>query len=247
MSKYKKMIIGTIAIIILVIIGNKIIRLTNHDETQDNNITEKNSVKYQDNSSVEKLKEEYKYTGSNDIYEINTELDGRKVINVKADINYRVAFCGLIKNDKPSFQEIDSIFEENYPTESGIWIRQNDREKTLKYLNNNEYMNSVYVINSNGYLEVKQEKNPTEYDKNIETLINGDNQYIIAISSVCYMIEPVSGEIVDNPYNEFEEYQTYEYFTDENKALIAISENKENKMTKEEIFISIIDLFDLLK
>lgn len=247
MSKYKKIIICIVLVILFVIIGSEIIRFANYEESNDSNVVEESMIMYKDDLNLEELKEEYKYTGSNEIYEINTESDGRRVINVKADINYKVAFCGLIKNDKPNFEELDFIFQEKYPTETGIWIIEKDREKILEYLNKNDYLNSVYEINENGYLKVEQEKSATEYDEKIETLISGEKQYIIAISSVCYMIEPVSGEIVDNPYNEFEEYQAYEYFTDENKTLITISENKENKMTKNEIFISIMDLIDLLK
>lgn len=236
MNKYKKKIIGAIILIVLIIIAGNII-------SKKQNETNNDKEEKQSNTTIEELKEEYKYTGSQEIYEIDTELNGRQVIKVKASINYKVAFCGLIKNDKPNFEEIDSLFEKNYPTENGIWIIEKDREKILKYLNNNKYTNCKYEINENGYLQINQKvENVTSYDKKIETLINSEKQYIIAISSICYMIEPVSGEIVDNPYNELDQYQTYEYFTDESKMFISITENKENKMTKEEIFKSIIDL-----
>ena len=59
------------------------------------------------------------------------------------------------------------------------------------------------------------------------------------------MVDALTGNIVDNPYNELEKYQTYEYFKDENKMITFITENKENAMTNNEIFNSIIDLMNL--
>lgn len=249
--KYKRILITIL--IVAVILGVVIVKIqkkqTSSEMLQpqsDYNEMKETSVMYQDDSNLEELKQEYKYTGPNNIYEINTESDGRKVINVKASMNYKVAFCGMIKNEKPNFDEIDTLFKDNYPTKSGIWILEKDRERVVEYLNNNEYTNSIYETNSSGYLKIKKQENSTDYDRNIEKLINGENQYIIAISSVCYMIEPVSGEIVDNPYNEFEEYQTYEYFVDENKIFISITENIGNKITKDEIFESIIELVNVI-
>ena len=186
-------------------------------------------------------------TGESEIYKVETECDGRKVINVKPSVNFKVAFAGMIKNSKPNFQELDSIFEANAPTQKGIWIKKQDREKILTYINNNENLNCNYEINNEGYLQIVPSKNMSTNDQNIEKLINGDKQYIFCISSVCYMVDAVTGEIVDNPYNELEQYQTYEYFKDEERMIIFITENKENKMTQNEIFESLLELinFDL--
>ena len=56
------------------------------------------------------------------------------------------------------------------------------------------------------------------------------------------MVDVVTGEIVENRYNDLEEYQTYEYFQDGDKIIIFISENLENRMTNDEIFDSLIEL-----
>lgn len=197
------------------------------------------------NSTLEQLKEEYKITGQDDIYQIETENDGRKVITVKPTIEYKVAFCGMIKNSKPELSEINTIFEKNNPIENGIWIKSGDREKILQYLNNNQFTKSKYQIDNNGYLRIIQGNDVTNIDKKIQDIINGDKQYIICISSLCYMIDTVTGKIVDYPYNELEEYQTYEYFKDENRMIIFITENKNSKMSDDEIFESIVNLINL--
>lgn len=201
-----------------------------------------NSTMYDENSTLQELKEEYKITGEDAIYEIKTENDGRKTINVKADINYKVAFCGMIKQSKPKFEELDSIYEQNIPNKSGIWIKTSDYKKILSYLNNSEYLNAKYKISEKGYLQISESNNQTQYDKQIEKLINGEKQYIINISSTYYMVDPVTGEIIDNPYNELDEYQTYDYCNDNDKTIIFISENENKKLSEDEIFNSIIDL-----
>lgn len=183
-----------------------------------------------------------KLYGSDNLYEIDTENDGRKVITVKTDISYKVAFCGMIKKEKPNFEELDSIFKNNYPSLSGVWVYSVDRERVLNYLNNSEYLQSEYIIDENGYLKIKEINNQKEYDKEIEKIINSNNQYIISISSICYMIDPVAGQIIDNPYNDLEKYQTYEYYKDDNKLIIFITENKENLLTNNDIFVSLMNL-----
>ena len=78
---------------------------------------------------IEELKEEFNATGADEIYEVQTEYDGRKVLAVKPSINYRVAFAGMIKKAKPEYSEVDKIYEENMPTENGIWVE--DKEKDV--------------------------------------------------------------------------------------------------------------------
>ena len=208
-----------------------------------NNKEPKTNVTQSQNKEVEELKQEYKMTGDNEIYNVETEYDGRKVLTVKPSINYKIAFTGMIKNTKPDLKEVDSIFESTSPTKAGIWIKKENREKILTYLNNN--LNNEYKINNEGYLQIKEVDNPKNEDKKIEKLINGDKQYIFCISSVCYMVDPVTGQIIDNPYNELEPYQTYEYFKDKDRMIIFITENEEQKITQNEIFESILELIEL--
>ena len=250
--KYKKIFvfIASIIAVIIILIICKGIKVNRSNNTQEENVEYKqeyeemkaNSLMYKQDSTLNELKEEYKITGPDDIYQVNVENDGRKVINIKPSVEYKVAFCGMIKSSKPEFYELDDILKKEHPSQNGIWIREVDRERILQYLNNNEFLNSKYEIDNLGFIKVAQEKDKTSIDEQIQKLINSNKQYLLCISSTCYVVDTVTGEIVDNPYNEFEEYQTYEYFCDENKTLLFITENKESKMNNSEIFESIIQL-----
>lgn len=135
MKDYKKDIIILIIVLILVLIF--VINQTNNNKNQENDkqnnynvidnykTTEEieknylnnkdNSVIYQDSSTIEQLKEEYKIEGDTSLYQVETENDGRKVINVKTSLNFKVAFAGMLNDKMPNLQEIDSIYDEKYP------------------------------------------------------------------------------------------------------------------------------------
>ena len=110
-----------------------------------------------------------------------------------------------------------------------------------------EITNSEYEINENGYLKIKNKNNQNENDKKIEKVIKGDKLYILRNSSVTYIVDEVTGEILDYNFEEMDQYQTYEYFEDNNKMIIFINENKEKQMSKKEIIQSIIDLMQKLR
>lgn len=239
MKKIIKIIIPILVFVIIILLFNS------KNRNQNNTDTAKELQDGIQNEEIEELKQEYNMTGDNEIYNVETEYDGRKVLTIKPSVNYKVAFAGMIKKSKPEFGELDSIFESNSPTKTGIWIKKEDRKKILKYLNNNEYLKCQYEIDEQGYLKIDENSRETYYDQKIQNLINGDKQYVICISSVCYMVDPVTGKIIDYPYNELERYQTYEYFEDEKRTIIFVTENKDSKMTKNEIFESIIDLIEV--
>ena len=193
------------------------------------------------NATLEMLRDEAKIYST---YQANTEKE-QKILNVTPKTEYEIAFSGMVKGSQPEFSEIDSIVEKFHPNRNGIWIKEEDREKILKYLNNNELLKSKYQIDEDGFVKVEEENSKTDIDKKIQNMINGDKQYLFCISSTCYNIDSITGEIVDNPYNELEKYQTYEYFKDNDKMIVFITENQNNVMTENEIFRSIIDLIDL--
>ena len=146
----------------------------------------------------------------------------------------------MIKNSEPKLSEIDDILKNNHPKYAGIWIFEKDRKNVLEMLK--EITNSEYEINENGYLKIKNKNNQNENDKKIEKVIKGDRLYILRNSSVTYIVDEVTGEILDYNFEEMDQYQTYEYFEDNNKMIIFINENKEKQMSKKEIIQSIIDL-----
>ena len=123
----KKILIIISVLIILIIVGllfigslNKQFEVYNNIET--NNIyteLDKNEVQYQENTTVEDLKKQTSITGDDEIYEIQKEYDGRKVLTVKASIKYKVAFAGMIKKSAPKYDELDNILKQNLPKYAG--------------------------------------------------------------------------------------------------------------------------------
>ena len=181
--------------------------------------------------------------GDTNIYEVQTDSSNKNVIVVRADIKYKIAFAGMIKKSLFSMSEADEIFSENYPPKSGIWIENNSRNEFLDILDNSGLFNSAYNIDESGYLILKNKDNINNNDEILQNAIDSNNQYIISISSTCYIIDDITGEIMDYCYEKMDNYQTYEYFENENNKLIFITENKENKLTEKEIIDSVISLF----
>ena len=233
----KKIIITFMIFAILItgtIINNKLEIKEEQSQNSDESVLDNETAKIQD------LKEEYKMTGDNELYEVQTEFDGREVPVIKSGINYKVAFAGLIKKSEPAFNELDEIFEQKYPVQSGIWIEDNSREKILEYLNEN--LQFQYEIDEEGYLKIKKEQGQTHKDIKIKKLINSEKQYIFSLSSVYYMIDVVTGNVIDNPYEELDRYQIYDYVEDTDKMIIFITQNSNKIYSQEEIFESILDL-----
>ena len=212
---------------------------------QKNNINSyirKNQIENQENITVDEIKRETGINANSNIYEVQQDFDGRKVVAVKDNIKYKVAFAGMIKNFKPNEDELDEILNENNPEKNGIWVNKQSRSKIID-LFNNDYVNSEYTINSDGYLCIKSKNNQNNIDKKIESIINGNKQYILDISSVCYIVDDITGEILDYNFEKLDKYQTYEYFENENSVIVFVNENTDRQLTDKEIFESLIELF----
>lgn len=258
MKKNKKIILVTILVILTIVIILAVKSLNKRKEKKsdtdidmDTNTIEyindiyteinKNEIEYQENTTVEDLKAQTGVTANNEIFEIEEEYDGRKVLTVKPSLKYKVAFAGMIKNSIPKMNEIDKISEESLPQYTGIWIEKSSRNKILQLVNG-ENTNSKYYIDEQGYLKISQKNNQNENDKKIENAINSGKQYILDVSSICYIVDNVTGEILDYNFEKMDKYQTYEYFNDDNRTIIFINENSSNQLTKKEILESIINL-----
>ena len=248
MENNKKVIpfIIIVFLIILIIVFTLLQYKKNKDESNiiETNIFEevnKNQISYQENVTVDELKNEIGATGNTDIYEIQQEYDGRNIITVKANVKYKVAFAGMIKSSTPKMEELDEILNENHPKENGIWVEKQSRDKILDIFNNDK-VNSKYIIDDEGYLKIQDKNNQNETDKKLERIINGNKQYIIDISSVCYIVDDVTGEILDYNFENMDKYQIYEYFEDNDKMIIFVTQNKTNILTDENIFNSVIEL-----
>lgn len=246
--KNKKVIILVVLLImfvaILVLLFNKRIQKDNNQYNfeQYGEQVDKNQIEYQPDVTVEEIKNEIGATGNTDIYEVEQEYDGRNILAVKPSIKYKVAFAGMIKNAKPSMSELDNIMEEKLPHKTGIWVEEKSRDKILEIFNDGD-VNSKYLIDDDGYLKIDRKNNQNDNDKKIEKIIKGKKQYILDISSVCYIVDDITGEILDYNFENMDKYQTYEYFEDKDKYIVFVTENSTNVLTNLEIFESIIKLF----
>ena len=249
MKKKQKIIISLVIVLFIIATIIVICYLNKSNNNSDNEVDfinsyreiDKNQVAYQDDVTIDELKNDIGATGNTEIYEIQQEYDGRNVLAVKPDITYKVAFAGMVINSQPTMEELDDIFNKNAPAENGIWIEEESRDKVLEFFNGDS-TESDYAIDNEGYLKVQNKNNQNDIDKKVENIINGEKQYILDISSVCYIVDNLTGEIWDYNFENMDKYQTYEYFEDNDKMIIFITENTNNLLSNSDIFNSIIEL-----
>lgn len=242
----KKYILLAIIVIIIIssifFINNKNKNVENEDNTIKQSIDEINETSTLNSIDEQKIEEIQKDLGYNNIdsqmYEIKQEYDGREVITIKPTIQYKVAMAGVIKNGKPEFSELDKLLEQA-PKKSGIWIAKNSREKILNILK--DVTNGQYVVDNDGYLNIKSEENLNEIDLKIKNTINGKKLYAIDINKITYIVDEVTGAIEEYPFEEMDPYLPYELFETENATLYVITPNTYKKLNVENIIEEIIN------
>ena len=250
MNKKKILVIVLILILILVI---GIIVITNNlnkeKEGNTNNTNtanlevpdveiDKNQVDYNNNATVNELKDFTGASGDTELYEVTTEYDGRQVLKIKDNKQYDVAIAGIIKQEKPEFSEIEEL-KKNAPKKPGIWVSEKSRTNFLNLLNNQT--NSKYKFNEEGYLEIEDKSSQNNIDKKLESLISGSKLFAIDISGTDYTIDSVTGEIVENPFEQLDPYQAFDYVANDNSYIIIVTTNKEKSLSNKEILNSIIE------
>lgn len=205
-------------------------------------VKETESVEEPDNGEEqEKIKEMINNQGieaNANIYEIGTEYDGREVLVLKPEIQYQVALAGLLKKGKPEPSELDEILEKA-PKHTGIWVEEDSRTGVLKILK--KITNGDYEIDEEGFLIQKENWRKNKYDKKIEKILSESKLYIIAIKSTTYLVDEVTGEIQEYPFEEMDPYDEYEYFESNEKKMFIISENEKGKINQEEVFKNILE------
>ena len=163
-----------------------------------------------------------------------------RTTSVEQSDKYEVAFTGMYANENFDFDDVDNFVEENNPTKMGIWVKEQDKEKFLKLIESET--ESIYDIDEEDYLYIKNKDKQNENDKKIEEKINGNKLYMFSVSSTCYIIDEVTGEILDYCFEDMDQYQTYEYFESDDRCLIFITENKNEILSNNEILTSILNL-----
>lgn len=226
---YKK-IIPIIIICILIIIIIAFITSNSHEDVVDVNNTTNNEIKY-DTNIIENIKNEINSTADTNMFQVETEYDGRPIIQIKPEIQYTTVLAGIIENKKPEESEIEEILKKA-PTETGVWISEQSRENFLNLLSKNNINN--FSIDDNGYLKIDKTSNDNS-SKQLENMINSEYLYIIDMSGTCYMRDDVSGEIIEYPFEEMDPYQLIEPFSDENNIIFVMTTNSESLMSDEEM------------
>lgn len=213
--------------------------IVNEENKIEENSADKNQIEYQNSTTIENLKQETGATGDSDLYEMRVESDGRKVLTIKSSITYQVALAGMLKQEKPTKQELTSIISDG-PTKNGIWIEKSSRNKFLELLKGNT--ESTYKINENGYLKLEKQNNPNQNDKILQKLIKQDKQYCIQIKESSYIVDEITGEIQENPFEQIDPYQTYEYVQYNGNYVISLNSNKQGLLKNNEIMQSLLEL-----
>ena len=248
----KRKLVITIAIIFIIIsifcIARYIIvnnkneiqnKENNQTENWDNQYSEvdKNDINYNNTDDVEKLKEQMGLTAPSDIYEISEEFDGRKTLNVKAEILYKTAFVGIVNQEKPEMENLDKVFETKYPTRSGIWISERAREKIVKILNEN--LQTKYSVDTDGYLNIADNFKQNEKKKKIEQIIKSNKKIILDICDFDYEVDNVSGEIVEYPFSQLGD--TIDIVNNNEDKILVISESKIENVSNNDIIENLTD------
>ena len=236
----KKLCITILLIIVILVLIFFIIKLTNKNNPKlpiTYNIQEE--VKEEDTKKVEDMASNLGLEADKDLYEIAEEYDGREYVRIKPDIQFNTTMAGiLLNNQEPEFDVISEILKQA-PTEYGIWIEKTSQEKFLEILKT--FTEGNYAINEKGYLIQEENSKMNKYDREIKKMITSNNLYIIDISSKYYILDEVTGEVVENPFEDMDPYTPYEMLASENKEIYFISENEQGKVNQEEALKEILE------
>lgn len=192
---------------------------------------DKNQVEYNNTATIDELKENAGIQGNNDIYDVKQEYDGRKTLAIKSSVQYKVALCGFLQNEKFELTQIDKIINEKAPKNTGIWITENSRNDIKKLLE--QIAKNEYEI-KDGYLTIKNSNNKNDFDKVLKKYINSDKLVVLAKTGDIKMVDDVTGKIEDYPFEKMDEYQSYDYVSDNGNYIISLAKNENNKIKNEE-------------
>lgn len=246
MKNRKYIIIGVI--ILIIIVGLIIFFATRSSDEVLNNSKQENVANISNNTEddviteeeikeVENIKNEINATGDTDIYQVEEEYDGRKILQVKPEVQFDVDLAGIIKASMPQEDEITELLGKA-PSNNGIWISEQSRESFSNLLRNNNIDN--FAISNEGYLQIDDNAKNSDAINKLINMINSDKLYIINMTGIAYERDYISGEIVEYPFEDMDPYQVLEPYQKENKIILEITTNKNKKLTEKEILETII-------
>ena len=245
MKNKKYIIIGLVVIVVILIVAlivffsRKNNENVNNAETENvvNENTENNTnivdqnIENQNPEEIENIKNEINATGNTDIYYVDEEYDGRKILQVKPDVQFDVDLAGIMKNSKPEENEINELVGKA-PTNNGVWISEQSREIFSNLLKNNNITD--FNISDEGYLQIDNSRNNDMANK-LVNMINSDRLYIINMTGIAYERDYISGEITEYPFEDMDPYQAIEPYQKDDKIILELTTNKMKELTENEI------------
>lgn len=258
----KKIYIAIIIILVLVIIGG--IAFFNKDEENKQNIVENNisddnilqnilsnttdenivvenelldEVESKDIEEIKNMQSQINSTANPNIYFIDKEYDGRKILQVRPVIQYEVDLAGILKNEKPEENEIGDLLR-NGPKKNGIWISEQSRQDFEDLLKNNNINN--FYISDDGYLQTDGNVED-ELATKLLNMMNTDKLYIINMTGIAYERDYISGDITEYPFEAMDPYQAIQSYATDNSTILEITSNKLNKLSDKEILEAVVN------
>ncbi len=225
-------ILIAIVVMVMLIIG---IKLNLQKEEENENNTTK-VVDMYDKETIHAIKEEMNATADTDMYQIQEEYDGRKILQIKPSIQLETVLAGILKEGQPSENEIQNVLK-NKPTQNGVWIAKPSREAFLNLLKENGI--DHYAINEAGYLYATEQKNE-EKAKELKEAIHSNQLYVISISGVSYTRDDFSGEIVEYPFEKMDPYQAVDVYQEGNITVLEMTKNEKGMLTQQEILQDVL-------
>lgn len=226
----KRNIILILVVIIVIVIGIVLVKLNfQKDKENKNNAT--NEVNIYDKETINEIKEEINATGASDMYQIQEEYDGRKILQIKPSIQFETVLAGILKHGQPLENEIQDLLK-NKPAKQGIWIAKQSREAFLSLLKDNEI--NGYAINEEGYLYVTEEQDKEEANK-LKEAMQSNQLYMIDISGTSYKRDDLSGEIIEEPFEKMEPYQAVDVYQEGALMILEVTTNEKGILSKQEI------------
>lgn len=240
MKKQVIICIIMLLIILLVFIGVKI--FNKEDKEQPSipiSYNNENDNSEEINQKIEGIILDKGLQGSKDLYKIADEDSKNNVLTIKPEVQFNVVMAGILKNNQqPDVEEIVQTLA-NAPTNYGIWIEENSREKFLSILSSITFAD--YTITEDGYLVQEEKFFMNRYDRKIRKMISSNYLYIIDISSLFYILDDITAEVTEYPFEDMEPHTPYQYFEAENKKIFMISQNNYGKIKQEEALKEILN------
>ncbi len=256
----KKIIYGIIIIILILLIVVLLffIKKGDNDNNTNNEVPEINSIQNvlineiseniivqnellnesenEDMEEIKNMQDSINSSANPNIYFIDEEYDGRKILQIRPAIQYEVDLAGILKNGKPEENEIGNLLRSG-PRKSGIWISEQSRQSFINLLRDNNLNN--FYISEDGYLQVNNNIDDDLANKLIN-MINSNKLYIVNMNGIAYERDYISGKITEYPFEDMDPYQIIQPYTIENSTILEITSNKSNKLTNKEILEAVV-------